>query len=121
VGAGHVALWYCSWGYTARLGGPPHELLYTVALRVVRGGMAAAVRWWESPHSPRIVRLGMAVRSACFTVAVTLGQSMMWSVRLFSACRPSLVTPLQPLRLRVLSAVRLTASSEILRCASSFP
>jgi hypothetical protein len=23
VVAGHAALWYCSWGYTARLGGPP--------------------------------------------------------------------------------------------------
>jgi hypothetical protein len=27
---------YCSWGYTARLGGPPREALYTVALRGVR-------------------------------------------------------------------------------------
>jgi hypothetical protein len=36
VGAGHAALWYCSWGYTARLGGSPHEALYTVALRGVR-------------------------------------------------------------------------------------
>jgi hypothetical protein len=34
--AGHAALWYCSWGYTARLGGPPREALYTVALRGVR-------------------------------------------------------------------------------------
>jgi hypothetical protein len=33
VGAGHAVLWYCSWGYTARLGGPPREALYTVALR----------------------------------------------------------------------------------------
>jgi hypothetical protein len=24
---------YCSWGYMARLGGPPREALYTVALR----------------------------------------------------------------------------------------
>jgi hypothetical protein len=32
----HAALWYCSWGYTARLGGPPREALYTVALRGVR-------------------------------------------------------------------------------------
>ena len=36
VGAGHTALWYCSWGYTARLGGPPREALYTVALWGVR-------------------------------------------------------------------------------------
>jgi hypothetical protein len=36
VGAGHAALWYCSWGNTARLGGPPREALYTVALRGVR-------------------------------------------------------------------------------------
>jgi hypothetical protein len=36
VGAGHAALWYCSWGYTERLGGPPREALYTVALRGVR-------------------------------------------------------------------------------------
>jgi hypothetical protein len=36
VGAGHVALWYSSWGCTARLGGPPREVLYTVALRGVR-------------------------------------------------------------------------------------
>jgi hypothetical protein len=36
VGAGHAALWYCSCGYTARLGGPPREALYTVALRGVR-------------------------------------------------------------------------------------
>jgi hypothetical protein len=28
-----AALWYCSWGCTARLGGPPREVLYTVALR----------------------------------------------------------------------------------------
>ena len=36
VEAGHAALWYCSWGYTARLGGPPREALYTVELRGVR-------------------------------------------------------------------------------------
>jgi hypothetical protein len=36
VVAGHAALWYCSCGYTARLGGPPREALYTVALRGVR-------------------------------------------------------------------------------------
>jgi hypothetical protein len=34
-GGGHAALWYCSWGYTARLGGPPREALSTVALRGV--------------------------------------------------------------------------------------
>ena len=28
--------WYCSWGNTARLGGPLREALYTVALRGVR-------------------------------------------------------------------------------------
>jgi hypothetical protein len=28
--------WSCSWGNTARLGGPPREALYTVALRGVR-------------------------------------------------------------------------------------
>jgi hypothetical protein len=40
-----------------------------------QGGMAAALRWWESPHhQPTIVRLGMAVRSACFPAAVTLEQ-----------------------------------------------
>jgi hypothetical protein len=43
--------------------------------------MEAAVRWWESPHrQPRMVRLGMAVRSACFAAAVTLGQAARWSV-----------------------------------------
>jgi hypothetical protein len=73
VKASHAALWYCSWGYTARLGGPPREALYTVAL--LRGGMAAAVRRWETPrHRSSIVRLGMAVRSACLLAAVTLGQ-----------------------------------------------
>jgi hypothetical protein len=36
VAAGYAALWYCSWGYTARLGGPLREALYTVALRGVR-------------------------------------------------------------------------------------
>jgi hypothetical protein len=30
---------YCSWGYTARLGGPPREVLYTVALRAVHCGV----------------------------------------------------------------------------------
>jgi hypothetical protein len=38
VGAGHcgiAALWYCSWGYTAKLGGPPREALYTGALQDV--------------------------------------------------------------------------------------
>jgi hypothetical protein len=36
----------CSGGYTARLGGPPHEALYTVALRrALMGWMAAAARW----------------------------------------------------------------------------
>jgi hypothetical protein len=29
VVAGHAALWYCSGGYTARLGGPPREALST--------------------------------------------------------------------------------------------
>jgi hypothetical protein len=32
-GASHAVLCYYSWGYTARLGGPPREALYTVALR----------------------------------------------------------------------------------------
>ena len=36
VEAGHAALWYCTLGYTARLGGPPREALYTVELRGVR-------------------------------------------------------------------------------------
>ena len=39
VGAGHAALWYCSWGYMARRGGPPREALYTVALRPVTYGL----------------------------------------------------------------------------------
>jgi hypothetical protein len=59
--------------------------------------MAAAVRWWESPHhQPCIVRLGRAVRSACFAAAVTLLQprreSVVRAVRLLSVCRPSLDT-----------------------------
>jgi hypothetical protein len=38
---------------------------------VLKGGMAAT---WPAAHHPRIVRLGRAVRSACFPAAVTLGQ-----------------------------------------------
>jgi hypothetical protein len=38
VRAGHAALWYSSCGYTARLGCPPREALYTVALRVCAEG-----------------------------------------------------------------------------------
>jgi hypothetical protein len=52
VGPGHTALWFLyrlvpvlQLDYTARLGGPPREAMYTVALRGVRlrGGMTAAL------------------------------------------------------------------------------
>jgi hypothetical protein len=74
----HAAQWYCSYCFKARLVGPPHKALYTVALQGValKGGMAAAVRWWESPYHSVVLnsQVGMAVRSACFPAADTLGQ-----------------------------------------------
>jgi hypothetical protein len=94
----YAALWYCSWGYTARLGGPLHARRCTPshcgACVEGRHGSSCTVEG-ESSYKSRIGRLGMEVRSACFAAAVTLRHQRRSrtarEVRLRSAFSPSSV------------------------------
>jgi hypothetical protein len=101
-----------------RLGGPPRKALYTVTLLRVAwqqlyGGGRVFIR-------PQMVRLGMAVRSACFAAAVTWKQPVRYRsvsvVRLLSVCRPSSITG-QSWRSRKTSSVGLLTAL----CSGALP